>query len=798
MPESGQELSARFTLVRRLGHGGGGEVWLGEDRERHRAIAIKLLPEAIAADEPALQSIESIMVRVAALGDRNIVHVEGLFRAPGRAWLAMELASGGDLTSLRGRPCAEVIVAVMPIARALARVHHVGIVHRDVKPSNIVLMADATPKLTDFGAALLSDERPDRFTAAGSVYNMSPAALEGAPATVADDVYAFGAMLYELLSGYPPFYPDVTAERIRCEAPATLETKGQVTGVLSELIASCLAKDPAHRPASMEAIEATLALVLKQLTASAARSGAKLEQSMSTRELEPGTPPRSDAPIIRPPTLSAEPLRGEWRRSSASASDPGEFRRQGFRRGLMVSIVLLGALGIFFVFFALPKWVGSNQPQQAVRPAAQPVEKPAAAKPQAPVDFAALARAKQQAEELREPLAERLEKLSERGVAQWGAEEHKRAADELALGDAQAAEREYVVAVEHFQQAEPIVAALELRASAVLKEQLTAGSQALNEGRASDARSAFELALQLEPKNAAATRGLARAGTLDRVLALLSAGERAEAEGDANAAIAAYREALALDKDAPRANDGLARVSSRVAGDAFASAMARGFAALGAGNFAAARSDFESAGKIRPNAAEVSAALKQVEQDERTRTIAGKLDQARGLESREAWADALRLYHEVLALDSTIAPATEAVARVQPRAKLNEQLEMYLTQPERLFSTPVRAAARETLQRAGAIATPGPVLTQQIATLRDWLARADVPVQVALLSDNLTQVTIHRIGALGAFEQRSLELEPGEYTVLGTRPGYRDVRRQIMVTPGAPLPPVVIRCEDKI
>jgi hypothetical protein len=115
-----------------------------------------------------------------------------------------------------------------------------------------------------------------------------------------------------------------------------------------------------------------------------------------------------------------------------------------------------------------------------------------------------------------------------------------------------------------------------------------------------------------------------------------------------------------------------------------------------------------------------------------------------------------------------------------------------------LFSVPVRNAARETLQRATAIAAAGPVLKKQIATLGDWLSRADAPVHIALQSDNLTQVMIYRIGELGAFEQRSLELAPGSYTVVGTRPGYRDVRRDITVVPGAIPPPVVIRCEEKI
>jgi hypothetical protein len=149
-------------------------------------------------------------------------------------------------------------------------------------------------------------------------------------------------------------------------------------------------------------------------------------------------------------------------------------------------------------------------------------------------------------------------------------------------------------------------------------------------------------------------------------------------------------------------------------------------------------------------------------------------------------------------MDSTVTFANDGAARTAPRAQLNEELELYLTQPERLFSVPVRNAARQTLQRAREVAPAGPVLQRQIATLSDWLARADVPVQVAIQSDNVTQVTIYRVGTLGTFEQRSLELAPGSYTVVGTRPGYRDVRREINVVPGAALQPVVVRCEEKI
>jgi hypothetical protein len=291
---------------------------------------------------------------------------------------------------------------------------------------------------------------------------------------------------------------------------------------------------------------------------------------------------------------------------------------------------------------------------------------------------------------------------------------------------------------------------------------------------------------------------LKRAGTLNQVLALLTEAERQEKEGDATAASDNFRKALALDADAKRASDGLARISARQAADAFASSMARGYGALAASNYSQAREAFEAARRIRPDAPEIAQALRQIEQEQRTGVIGAKLQQAQQLEAKEKWAEALAEYRRVLELDSTVAAAKDGVARTSPRATLNEQLELYLTQPERLFSQSVRAVAKETLSRASSIANPGPILSKQIKTLGEWLARADVPVPVALQSDNITQVTIYRVGALGAFEQRSLQLVPGSYTVVGTRPGYRDVRREISVMPGAAPAPVVIRCEDKI
>lgn len=785
MLESGQELSARFVLVRALGSGGSGSVWLAQDKELGRFVAVKVLADELMQDVAAVTALQRECDRLKALEHPNIIQVDGVHRSARHTWIAMEYVSGGDLTSWRGRGATEVLRVTLPIAEALAHAHRAGVVHRDVKPANVLLTSDGVPKLTDFGIALALNELPAARAGRGSLFTMSPQQLDGAAAAASDDVYGFGALLYELLSGYPPLYPNATPESIRNERPRSLTEAASVPAPLAQLIDRCLEKSPADRPPGMDTI-------VRELTAAMAGIPAVNIIQTPAAVSRPAVAP----PSIRPPVAQGEPLRSEWKRPAVTARSDDELRRQGFRRGLGVAVAILAVIGIGFVFFALPRWF-PEAPKAKPAQTAKEVEAPKT-EPRKETDFAALARAKQEAEEQRTAIEGRFEKLRARAVDLWGGAEFKQASDELAAGDRDFAAREYVTARDHFKAIAPLIDVLEKRATEVLAHQLAAGNKAIAEGRSADAKTAFELALKLDAGNAVATRGLKRSATLDEVLALVATGERLEKEGNITAAAETFRKALALDADTARASDGLARVDARVSSDAFASSMARGFDALTARRYGEARSAFDAAARVRPGSPEVAQALRQIEQEERTRSISAKLEVASAFESKERWAEALKEYRDVVQLDSTVAAASEGVSRTAPRAQLNEELDLYLTQPERLFSAPVRSAARQTLGQAKQVAPAGPVLQKQIATLSDWLARADVPVQVALRSDNLTQITIHRIGALGSFEQRSVELPPGNYTVVGTRPGYRDVRREIHVVPGTALQPVVVRCEEKI
>jgi tetratricopeptide (TPR) repeat protein len=769
MLQGGQILAARYVLLRKLADGRATQVWHARDRESGGDRVLKILATDGAAGREAFLAAARLQQQ---FKHPNLQACEAVHDGEPSFAVLGPLARS-DLVSLRGRPWSQLVPVLAAIADALTELHSRGVVHRDLKPANVMIGDDGAPVLADFGlAAAAGDPQAPR---GGSPFSMSPQQLDGRPPSPADDLYGFGALAYELLSGYPPFYPDASAERVRSEPAAALPSRLGVPAPLEQLVLRCLAKEPQQRPA--RALD-----VAAQLRALSADPGQASAASTASFTLRP--PPSADA-AINP----------QWSRETTPSPTPQQWRSHGFRRGLVAASLMFLLLVAAFVFFVLPGQVEqAATPAPDPKPAAAPTEPPAAEAP----DLQQLAEAKREFEELRPTVASRLETLENRAAGEWGGDAFARG--KRALGDADAAfgERKYAAALAALRAADSDLAATEREASVQFRSALAAGAAALDSGDAATAQRQFQRALAIEPGSAAAKRGIERAGTLDEVRRLLAEAALLEEQGQAVAAATAYRKALQLDRDTQTARTALARLEAQATGGAFAAAMSQGLESLARRDFESARAAFERAGRLRPGSPEVSDGLAQVERGMAGRSITTHLVAAQEAERAERWSQALAGYRKALDVDRNLLAARQGVERAEPRAMLDAELEAVIERPERLFSSEVRGAARATLQRARAVPAPGPVLTRQVETVERLLAAAETPLRVALASDNVTDVTINRVGRLGSFERKDVELLPGRYTVVGVRAGFRDVRREITLVPGREAPTVVIRCEEPI
>jgi eukaryotic-like serine/threonine-protein kinase len=339
---------------------------------------------------------------------------------------------------------------------------------------------------------------------------------------------------------------------------------------------------------------------------------------------------------------------------------------------------------------------------------------------------------------------------------------------------------------------------VERRIPQALAAQLDAGQKALAAGQGELATQAFDLARRIDPTDIRVAGGMRRVRSLSGVLPLLADGENAERARNFARAVQDYSQALSLDPADERAKQGLARANAAFGDDNYAKAVGAGFAALGAGRLTEAHESFEKARTYKPGGAEAAEGLKRVGAAMTARGYAELRQRAAGLEAQERWGEAMQEYDKALQQDPTLQFAQQGKARTAARADLSNRMQALIDRPERLGSPAVREEARELLQTAQSQMSSGPVLRSQIARLEILLPDFDKPVRLSLVSDNATEVAIQSIGQFGTFAHRDIDLKPGKYTVIGTRNGYRDVRRDITVAPGQTIQTISISCSEPI
>jgi predicted Ser/Thr protein kinase len=297
-------LAGRYLLGDVIGRGGMGVVYRATDRVLKRTVAVKVLSPALAAqDSTHVLRFEREARAAAALSSPAVVRVFDAGADDDARFIVMEYVPGRSLSAIvRDRGPLEPHVAASigaDVAAALAAAHARGIVHRDVKPSNVIVTDDGAAKVLDFGLARTLDATAVTRTATvlGSAAYMSPEQVEGQPAEARSDIYSLGCLLYEMLTGRPPFTAEAVAailnQHVSAHAPPPSQTNRQVPRALDALVMQMLEKAPAARPTSAADVRARLCEAESHDTREAPRMAA-------------ATPPTARL-AKTPPTRAAKP-----------------------------------------------------------------------------------------------------------------------------------------------------------------------------------------------------------------------------------------------------------------------------------------------------------------------------------------------------------------------------------------------------------------------------------------------------------------------------------------------------------
>jgi hypothetical protein len=329
-PTSGLTFGGRYQLSSRVAIGGMGEVWQATDLVIGRTVAIKILKDEYLGDPGFLERFRAEARHAALVNHEGIANVFDYGEEDGSAFLVMELVPGEALSDILERERVlstdRVLDIVAQTAMALQAAHAAGLVHRDIKPGNLLITPDGRVKITDFGIARIADQVPLTATGQvmGTVQYLSPEQASGHPASPSTDIYSLGIVAYEALAGRRPF----TGESQVAIAMAQInETPPELPATVAEpvrnLVYSSIAKNPADRPASAAhlaraaqslrrgdvAAAATAVTAVLGSGSLAATAGANYGQTAATRIL-PSTAgiPTETAPIEEQP-----PERSKWR-----------------------------------------------------------------------------------------------------------------------------------------------------------------------------------------------------------------------------------------------------------------------------------------------------------------------------------------------------------------------------------------------------------------------------------------------------------------------------------------------------
>jgi len=813
--KQGTQLADRYTLVRRLGGDSETHTWLAKDRLTRASVALKIAD----GGEQSSARLRAEWQANIRLMHAHIVRAFEFHTEPEVAFYSQQFVDGPDFGVLAGLPVADVLGPVGLLLDALAYVHAKKLVHRDIKASNVLFDGSGAPYLSDFGVSCAVGE----IGSGGSPIAQSPQSLDGQPASAADDIFALGSLIYELLAGRPPWLSADLAAEIRNETPAPLRAAdgSSLPAEIVSLVARMLDKDASNRPDANE-----VATQLRQ---------AGFEPHAAT--IIGGSAPRLVDEVIE----SVETIRPRLRSQSNAAGIVSQ-ESTGLNRskvGIALAVLIVILISVIFV---LPSNVSDENAPATEEPMVvdekETVQSPVVknntvgrtgvyvdpeirkrvkGSEEEPTrklegddditfsenraDYSGLdeaGHARFEAESTLGELLSALEVLEGRGVERWAVQEHRAARELYSQGDRAYLEKDYAYAEELYLGALTVLEPIYERIEPTFQRAYEAAVAAFEAGDRLEALRQYELAVSITPSHSEALAGYKRAKNLEAVLRLVDRGLDYEKDLELAAAQTSFEQAVALDNLWQPAHDGILRVAKIRTEMEFDTRMTEGFDAIAAGDFLGARAAFRVAGQLMPESSEPADGMLQVDQGLRLQDIMTLEREAQSLEQDEHWDAVVQTYEEILKVDSSLSFANDGLSRGRQMSALHTSLDKLIAEPDKLSVPSVMQNATMLIVDITTRPNIGSRLAGQRDELSRLLKRAATPLSIPLVSDNVTDVFVYKVGRLGNFMRKEIRLRPGTYVVVGTRSGYRDVRLEFRVAPEIDMEPVIIQCEEPI
>ncbi len=457
-------------------------------------------------------------------------------------------------------------------------------------------------------------------------------------------------------------------------------------------------------------------------------------------------------------------------------------------------ILLLGLLAFAaLVLFVLPQyvsdpWVGAEKITYKA---------PSENSELTPSQIAEKKQYREDAQALLAEIMELIRELEQMGSAEWATNPYTNARELIKEGDKQYLEAKYETSIETFAEALKILQSIQNRAQETLRQVLSEGFKYIEDLNSVDAASKARLALLIAPKNSDAQELDKRAKSLPSFIEKVSVAEKYIESEDTDAAIIAYKEALEIDSHHEPTRQKLNTLKKQERDRDFYAQMSIGFKALDDYRFEQAQKAFQRAVEIDPDQPEAHQALTQLATRKSQYNTDEALKTALQLEGMEEWQKAVDVYDKLILEDDSLTEPKIRRLTASVRAQIDKQVDSILQNSLKLSEPAIFRQAKKLLEDLKGI-DGGKKFKSQVEELEEALHRSQVPIEVSFRSDELTNVTLYRVGEFGTFASKMVLLKPGVYQVAGSRVGFIDVQIEFTVKPNSSNISVEVRCTEAI